>query len=115
MRCCDINAGMLRTIVQFQRVQRVSDGAGGAGETWGNLAGAPTRAHVKSLSGGERFASARVEAQATHRVTVRYFEGLRESDRIVFAGRPANIRFIDNVEQRDRWLVITVETGVASK
>lgn len=114
MKCCsDINAGMLRTIVQFQRKNKTSDGAGGFTQVWDNLAGAPTRAHVKSLSGSERFASARVEASATHRVTVRYFEGLTEADRVMFGGRPANIRFINNLEQRNRWLVLGVQTGVA--
>ena len=114
MKCCsDINAGMLRTIVQFQRLTRVPDGAGGATQTWANLAGAPTRAHVKSLSGSERFASARVEATATHRITVRYFAGLTEADRVVFGGRASNIRFINDLEQRNRWLVLDVQTGVA--
>jgi SPP1 family predicted phage head-tail adaptor len=114
MKCCDLNAGMLRTVVQFQRKVRVPDGSGGASETWQNIAGAPTRAHIKSLSGSERFASARIEATATHRVTVRYFAGLTEADRIVFGGRAANIRFQDNLEQRNRWLVLDVQTGVVS-
>jgi SPP1 family predicted phage head-tail adaptor len=112
MKCGDYNAGMLRTIVQFQRLARTSDGAGGFTQTWANLAGAPTRAHVKSMSGGERFASARVEATATHKVTVRYFAGLTEADVVVFNGLRANIRYIDNLEQRNRWLVLDVQTGV---
>jgi SPP1 family predicted phage head-tail adaptor len=113
LKCCDLNAGMLRTPVQFERRARVSDGAGGFTQTWQAIAGAPTRAYVKSKSGNERFASARVEALATHSVTVRYFADITEADRVVFEGRAANIRFIDDVEQRKRWLKIDVQTGAA--
>lgn len=112
MKCCDIHAGMLRTPVRFERLVRVSDGAGGAGEEWQALPGAPTRAHVKAMSGGERWASARVEATANLRVTVRYFAGLTEADAVVIDGRRCNIRFIDDVEQRRRWLVLDVQRGV---
>jgi SPP1 family predicted phage head-tail adaptor len=115
MKCCQIHAGMLRTPVQFQRAARTSDGAGGATQSWAALAGSPTRAHIKSMSGSERFASARVEAQATHRITVRYFAGLTEADAVVFGGKRANIRFINNLEQRNRWLVLDVQTGVVGE
>jgi SPP1 family predicted phage head-tail adaptor len=112
MKCCEYSASMLRTPVQFQRLVRTADGAGGFTQTWRNLQGAPTRAQVKSMSGNERFASARVEATATHKVTIRYFAGLTEADAVVFGGRRANIRFINNVEQGDRWMVLDVQTGV---
>lgn len=114
MKCCDYNAGMLRTPVVFQRKTRTSDGAGGFTEAWATLVGSPTRAQVKAKSGGERWLSERTEASAQFAVTVRYFSGLLESDRIVFAGKAHNVRFINNVEQRSRWLVIDVSSGVAS-
>jgi SPP1 family predicted phage head-tail adaptor len=112
MKCCTYSASMLSTPVQFQRLVRESDGAGGFTQIWRNIQGAPTRAHVKSMSGSERFASARVEATATHKVTIRYFANLTEADAVVFGGKRANIRFIDNVEQGDRWMVLDVQTGV---
>lgn len=110
--CCKYNAGMLRTVVEFQRLVRTSDNAGGFTQTWQAISGAPTRAHVQSMSGAERFASARVEATATHKVTVRYFAGLTEADAVVWNDKRANIRFINNVEDRDLWLVLDVQTGV---
>jgi len=113
-KCCDITAGMLRTPVTFQRKTRTSDGAGGFTEAWAAITGAPTRAQVKAKSGSERWLSERTEASAQFTVTVRYFAGLLESDRIVSAGKAHNVRFINNVEQRNRWLVIDVTAGVAS-
>jgi SPP1 family predicted phage head-tail adaptor len=106
---------MLRTPVQFSRAVRDDDGAGGAVQSWEALPGAPTRAHVVALSGSERWASARVEATSNLRVTVRYFEGLTEGDAIVISGVRCNIRFVNNVEQRNRWLVLDVQRGVAPK
>lgn len=113
MKCCDINSGMLRTNVEFQRATKSSDGAGGYTETWAAIADAPTKAHVKSLSGMERFMSDRIEAHNGKRVTVRYFSGLLEADRVEIGGRAHNIRHIDNVEERSRWLVLKVDGGVA--
>ena len=105
---------MLRTPCQFQRKTRVSDGAGGWSEGWDNLAGAATRCSFKALSGGERFQAQRAEATTRNRIVVRYFAGLVESDRVVIAGRRYNIKFIDNIELRNRWLVIDVDGGVAT-
>lgn len=112
MKCCDIKAGDLRAPVQFQRLTRTADGAGGAVETWEPLPFAPVRAKVEAMSGRERFASARVEATANIRVTCRYFAGLTEADAVTIQGQRCNIRHIEDVEFRHRWLVIEAERGV---
>lgn len=116
-RCCGSSskygAAMLREPVTFQRKTRTSNGAGGFTEVWATVSGAPTMAYVKAVSGGERWASERVEARATHRVVVRYFEDLTEVDRVVIRDRAHNIRFINNVDFEDKWLEITTEQGVA--
>lgn len=113
-KCCDdYNAGMLNEPVSIERAAKVSDGAGGYTETWAVISGAPTRAHAKYLSGSERWASQRVEATAKLRIAVRYFDGLLESDSVVIRSRRCNIRFINNVEFRDRWLEIDLDEGVA--
>lgn len=113
MKCCDIHAGMLREPVEFQRAAKVSDGAGGYTKTWAAISGAPTKAMVKAISGSERFASDRVEATTRWRATVRYWDGLKESDKVVIRSRSYNIRFINNVELADKWLTIDLDGGVA--
>ena len=104
MSCSKYNAGMLNEVVDIQRATRTSDGAGGFTTVWGTLVGSPTRASVKALSGAERFASERV---------VRYFDGLLESDLIAIRGLAYNIRFINNMDLADRWLVIDLDGGKA--
>jgi len=114
MKCCDMNAGMLKQVVSFERPTKASDGAGGFTETWAAISGAPDRAHFKALSGAERFASDRIEATTRNRIAVRYFAGLKESDRVVIRSRAYNIRFIDNIEMRDMWLQIDLDGGRAT-
>jgi SPP1 family predicted phage head-tail adaptor len=108
-----MKAGMLKEPVEFQRLTRTSDGAGGFTEAWAAIAATPTRGHVKAMSGGERFQSQRTEATSTHKIVVRHNAGLTEVDRVVIRGRAYNIRFIDNMEMADKWLYITAEIGVA--
>lgn len=114
VKCCDMNAGMLREPVTFERAAKVSDGAGGFTETWSAISGASDRAHVRATSGAERWASNRTEAVTQWRIVVRYFSGLLESDRVVIRGRAYNIRFVNNIEMRDRWLEIDLTGGVAT-
>jgi SPP1 family predicted phage head-tail adaptor len=113
MKCCDMKAGMLKEAVAFQRLTRTSDGAGGFTEAWAAIVGTPTRAHVKAMSGGERWHSDRVEASATHKIVVRYNSSLTTKDRVVIRGLAYNIRFIDNMDMADKWLYITAQVGVA--
>jgi len=114
MKCCDVNSGMLREPVTFQRMTRTTDGAGGQTQTWATIAGAPTRAYVKAASGSERFAHDRVEAIVKLKLTTRYTSTLRESDRVLIRGKAHNIRFLNNLEFRNQWLEIGVDGGVAS-
>lgn len=111
MGCDKYNSGMMREPIRVERKTRTSDGAGGYTETWAVL-NSPF-AYVKAVSGGERYASDRLEATTRWRVVIRYISGLRESDRIVIRSKNHNIRFINNVEMRDRWLEIDLDGGVA--
>jgi len=113
-KCCDFRASMLRETVEFQRATDTPDDAGGFTQVWGAQPTAPTRAAVKAMSGFERTRSDRVEAESKFKFTTRYFADILESDRILFRGKTYNIRFLNNVEFRDRWLVIDVSGGVAT-
>lgn len=113
VKCCDMSAGKLNTVVEFQRGTETDDGAGDYTTTWAAISGAPTWAAVKSVSGGERYAAQRVDAMSTHKMTVRYFADITEKDRVQIGTRYYNITFIDNVEFADRWLQITLSLGGA--
>ena len=112
MKCCDLTAGMLRTPVTFERATTTSDGAGGTSKTWNTLF--ETRAHVRNVSGSERYRAQRLEASTQVRIWTRYRSDLDTSDRVVLKGEPLQIRAILNVEERDRWMEIYAESGVVT-
>lgn len=116
VNCCKppkYSARDLSEPVTFQRKTRTADGAGGFTETWATITGAPTRCMVKPMGGGERWASQRIEAAASHRIVTRYTDTLAEADRAVIRGREYNIKLLTNVDFADRWLEITADVGVA--
>jgi SPP1 family predicted phage head-tail adaptor len=113
MKCCDIVPGKFRIPVEFQARSRTANGSGGFTESWAAISGAPTFAEVKALGGGERYASDRVEASARYRLTCRYDGNVTEASRVVIRSRAYNIRFINNVEFRNRYMIIDLDGGVA--
>jgi SPP1 family predicted phage head-tail adaptor len=113
-KCCDYNAGMLKEPVTFQRRTLTSDGAGGQTESWAALSGVPTRAHVRPVGGSERYTSDRTEAIVRLRLVTRYTNAIREGDRVTIRDKVHNIRFLDNIEFKDKWLQIDVDGGVAA-
>jgi SPP1 family predicted phage head-tail adaptor len=112
MKCCDLYAGLLDKKISIQRESRTPDGAGGYLLSWVDFASA--RAYIKPLSGREAVQAERIQASVTHRFAMRYKAGILPSDRIVYAGRVFNIRAVINVEERNRWLEIVADEGVAT-
>lgn len=112
--CGKYGAGDLKDSVTFQRVSRTTDGVGGWSEAWATLAGAPTRAKVRQLSGSEVWRFGRVEAQVRLVVVTRLFSGLAEGDRVLWRGKAHNIREIREIDDAGRWLEVFVEGGVAT-
>lgn len=112
MKCCDLTAGKLRHTITIEREQSTSDGAGGSYLTWTTVA--TPRAFIKPMSGGERLQAMRLEATVTHRIFIRYRDDLLTSDRINFNGRLMQIRALINLEERNRWIEIYADEGVAT-
>lgn len=109
MKCCDLTAGKLRHTIDIEREQSTPDGAGGSLITWETVA--TVRAFIKPMSGGERLQSMRLEATVTHRIFIRYRSDILTSDRIVYDGRPMQIRALINIEERNRWIEVYADEG----
>lgn len=110
-KCCDITAGMLREPVTFQR--QVSTDVPGGGVEVSYVDDFDTRCRFVPLSGNETFYAMRIDAQTRNRLTIRYTANLTESHVAVVRGQRYNIRYINNVEFRNRWLILDVDGGVA--
>lgn len=112
MKCCDIVPGMLRTPFAIHRQVRTSIGGGATNLARAATAYASGRCFFKSLSGTERLYAERVDATSKHRIVIRFVTGVTESDTVIIDGRAYNVRFIDNIEKRNRWLAIDLDGGV---
>lgn len=94
-----INIGRLRDIITIKRNEKISDGCGGytdslvdVFETWASVK--PTKA--KQIVLGQQ-----VQQETTHSIICRYFEGLQNSDIVVFKDREFEIVSIINVDEDD--------------
>jgi SPP1 family predicted phage head-tail adaptor len=112
MKCCDVNSGMLNTLISIERSTKTSDGAGGFTEQWVRVSSSAKRAFVKSFSGREQWASERVEARTVLRIVCRYNSNVLQTDRVAIRGKRYDIVAINNVEFMDSWLEIDLAGGV---
>ncbi len=111
-KCCQYMPGMLREPIEVQEQVETSIGGGATDITWQTKF--TTQAHMKPLSGNERLYAERLDATTRNRLVMRYRPDLVESDRVVIRGRQFQIRFINNVEYRNRWLEVDLDGGQAT-
>lgn len=111
-KCCDFTAGMMREPVEFQSQQKSSIGGGATEITYATKAN--VRGFVKPVSGSERLYAERLDAQTRYRLVIRYRSDIIESDRVIIRDKAYQIRFINNLEFRDKWLEIDLDGGVAT-
>ena len=112
MKCCQLTSGMLRHRITVQRPAETPDGAGGATQTWQDVA--TVRAFVKPISGGERLQAMRLESDVTTRIFARYGLDVDAEDRITYDGRLFVVKAVLNLEEANKWLEIYTVEGQAT-
>lgn len=99
-----------RILIQFE--VRTPDNYGGAALAWKALA--KVWAKVRPVSGRERLAGGTIAAPALYRFTIRRRADVTEGMRIMWNGKPFNIRFIGDAGTRDAFMSLEAEAGVAT-
>lgn len=94
--------GKLRHAIELQQEQRTPDGGGGFVRTWQTVA--RVRAAVEPLTGSERWRAEQVQANVSHRVTIRYRPGITTDMRVKFGARVFLITAVIDPEERHREL-----------
>ena len=112
MKCCELHAGKLRHTIEWQNEQTTPDGMGGESRQWVTLT--TDKAWVKPTTGNERWFAMRTEANITHRIYTRYRSDVTPTMRIVFDGRPLQVKAVLNIEERDKWIEIHAIEGQAT-
>lgn len=100
--------GLMRDRVVLQRVTRPQDDSGEPVERFADAAA--DWAQVTPLSSAEVFRARQAGEQLSHRVTMRYREGVAATThRLVLApsGRVLNIAGVKDLENRKEWMELT--------
>ncbi len=102
-------SGSLRHTIQIEEAVITQNEVGEPVQTWSVTA--TRRASVEPLQGQEKFIAQQVKADVTHRVRLRYLDGLTPSKRIRFNGRLLNIESVLNADEKNREMeVMCTET-----
>lgn len=98
----------MRQRVTFQSRTRAADGAGGFTVTWSDTKTA--WAKVEPLSGRETLIAGKVSSNVTHKVTIRSNAvSVNNSMRMVYGGNNYNVRWVREVEERNRVVEVYCE------
>lgn len=95
-----MQAGKLRHQVDIQEGTEARDALGGVARTWSTVA--IVWAAVEPLRGRELYEAQQVNAQLSHRVTLRYLGTLTTHHRLVHDGRVLNIAAVLDRDERHR-------------
>ena len=110
-----VDLGSLRHRLVIQAGQAASDGGGGQSDPWADpVIVATVWGKVEPLTGAERLRAMQIEDRLSHRIVIRHRPGITPAMRIVFGSRVFNIRAAINHEERDRFLELLCEEGVAT-
>lgn len=105
--------GAMRHQVTVEALSSASTALGTRGQetqAWGTHARG--RACFEYLRGSEAQVARQQFATATHKVTMRHYDGYSVKHRLRWNGRTFHIHRIENAGENDRWLVLTVSEKV---
>ena len=84
-----MRAGRLRHTVEIQRATEAADATGQMIKTWSTIA--TRKAEIIPLSGDEYMDAQQIQSKVTHRVTMRYYDGLTSVDRLYWAAEEVTL------------------------
>ncbi len=96
------SVGELRNRIFFQQAITTDDGYGGKVATWINCGEA--WAKVEPLTGREYFYAHQIQAEVTHRVTIRFRQDLNEEMRVSAGGRTLEIESIVDLNEAHQFM-----------
>lgn len=105
-------AGGMRQRIRIEEATLTPDGLGGFTRDWQTVA--TVWAEITTVRGDEYFASGQLASQVTHRIRLRWREGITTAMRVVFGVRIFAIRAVIENDGKKRSLELIVEEGVGS-
>lgn len=105
-----------RNRIQIQRAHQVRDNKGGFSKDWSDLLPNPIFAAIRHFGGAIRPVTSKGGEVPVAQVAfeTRYVDGIVAGDRVLYQAKAYRITHVDNVEERNRFLILTCESGVAA-
>ena len=103
--------GKMRYEVQLQKPTNTRDTGGGLTEAWTTLAN--LWADIRPKTGAETYRQGQVQERTVYEFIIRHRKDIGTNYRIVYDSDNYNIKTIKNVDNRDRFMVLECELGVA--
>ena len=104
--------GKFRHFITLQGQGTSRDSGGGISSGFSTIAS--VYANVVPKSGKEVYKQGKLVGSVTHEITIRYRTDITNASRISFNNKFFNIRSIINIDERDRYLKLMCEEGVAT-
>ena len=104
--------GKFRHFITLQGQGTSRDAGGGISSGFSTIAS--VYANVVPKSGKEVYKQGKLVGSVTHEITIRYRTDITNASRISFNNKLFNIRSIIDIEQRNRYLKLMCEEGVAT-
>jgi SPP1 family predicted phage head-tail adaptor len=102
--------GELNHLCVIQQKDKVDDGAGGQDTTWNERV--QIWCKVRPMNGREERRYEQLNAVATTVFETWWNAAVLEEDRLVFNGVTYNIRYKENIYEKNRWMKLVCERGV---
>lgn len=112
MKCCEFSASTFRVPIEIQEYQDTPDAGGGRVKAWVTVLRPMTSWKHGSMY--ERLQAMQLQAGVMHRVYMRYSTVPTAKHRILYKGQAYQIRGVVDVEERRRYLELSVEEGVGT-
>ena len=104
-----MRAGQLRHRVTIQSRSTTPDTYGQPALTWTDWQ--DVSASIAPLAGREAITADAVQSSITHRIRLRYLEGLTVAHRIVFGSRIFDIQSVADISERNREMEVFATEG----
>jgi SPP1 family predicted phage head-tail adaptor len=107
-----MSLGKMRHRIKIQSRDTTSDGAGGYSSSWDEFD--EIWAYMKPASARENFKGMQIAEEKSYEFTIRYQSGISAGQRLKYGSRLFNIKSVLNRDERNRYLDILAEEGVAT-
>ena len=103
--------GKMRYRVKVERATNTRDAGGGLAQDFGSVA--TIYANIKPKNANSTYRQGMLQEKVTHEITIRYMKNIDTNSKITFGTRSFAINGIINVDERDRFLTLLCEEGIA--